>query len=437
MNTLLNAWGRSQNQRTQEEIWRDRFWQVGLWLAAVTLFSLDLGLLPMDDRENRLIQLAKALYPAPGHHFSQLIPKPEQMSADRHGPFVPALMALTYHWQGFSLGMTRFPGAMLSALAVPLIYAIGREVFSARIPAILSALLFLTFMPVVYEGRLASVNGAVLCFSCLFVVCGLRSRRNLRWSMAFGLSWAMLMLTQSSMALLLGVIIGIFLAWDTPRLLRSLYFWLGSLLGSLPILLWYGMQIGNKDPLFWTNFLLRSFTFAPPDLMFFKMLPFVPGLIFSISGLYWAWHAQNWGWAKLILLWTGVTLAAFVIGGHQAGISLAPYPALALAGGMALGECRNFPSDRPYPRLWLIGLLGYIVATSVIGLSLPWTYPAVIKAWHQYPLIFLILGADLLTLGTVYFLIKNRDPQFISLFFWGIYVCLFLFVISPYWSGIL
>jgi hypothetical protein len=197
------------------------------------------------------------------------------------------------------------------------------------------------------------------------------------------------------------------------------------------------MQIGNKDPSFWINFLLSSFTFAPPGLMFFKMLPFVPGLIFSISGLYWAWHAQNWGWAKLILLWASLTLAAFAIGGHQAGISLAPYPALALAGGMALGECRNFPSDRPYPRPWLIGLLGYIVATSVIGLSLPWTYPAVIKAWHQYPLIFLILGADLLTLGTVYLLIKNRDPQFISLFFWGIYVCLFLFVISPYWSAIL
>lgn len=431
MSTLIDAWGRSQNQRSRSEIWRDRGWQWGLWLAAIVLFSLDLGHLPLiPEQESNLAQFAQTLsITTSGNHFRELL---QGTTAEPNSPLVATLIALVYRWQGVSVWTTRLPGAMLGALSVPLIYGIGREIFSARVPAILSALLYLTFIPVVTAGRLASVNSAVLCFSCLLVVCGLRSRRNLRWSLALGLSWSLLMLTESRVGLLLGLIMGLFLAWDTPRLLKSSYFWLGSFLGSLPALAWYGSQFSSKDLLFWINLLLPSLSL--PSLSIIKMLLFMPGLVFSVTGLYWAWQAQNWGWAKLILIWTSMAIAAFVIGGDQAGITLAPYPALALAGGMALGEIKNLPSDRPYPVLWLKGLLVFIVAIAVVGLSLPWTYPTVITAWQQYKLLFLLLAAYLLTLVTSYLLIRRRDPQFIALFFWGNYVSLFLWVISPYWT---
>lgn len=437
MNTLIDAWGRSQNQRSREEIWRDRFWQIGLWLAAIGLFSLDLDRLPLRiGDESRLAQLVQNLYLTTNHSWEGLWAISPAMPSAFPGPLVPALIALAYHWQGFSVEMTRLPGAMLGALSVPLIYGIGREIFRSRVPALFSALLFLTFVPVVYEGRLASLSGTILCFSCLLVVCGLRSRRNLRWSLALGLSWATLMLTQGAIGLLMALVMGLFLAWDTPRLLKSSYFWLGIVLGSLPALLGYGLQFSAKPGL-GMGLLLSALSFAPPGLTVLKLLPFMPGLVFSVTGLFWAWQSQNWGWAKLILLWAGVAIAAFVWGGNQAGMMLAPYPALALAGGMALGEIQNLPSDRPYPASWQRGLLVWVVATGILGLSLPWTHPAAIANWRQYTLLLLILAAYFLTLITTYFLIKRRDPQFVAILLWGSYVSLFLFVISPHWTGIL
>ena len=44
------------------------------------------------------------------------------------------------------------------------------------------------------------------------------------------------------MGLLLGAIALLFLAWDTPRLLTSVYLWLGVICGSIPVIAWYAAQ---------------------------------------------------------------------------------------------------------------------------------------------------------------------------------------------------
>ena len=51
-----------------------------------------------------------------------------------------------------------------SLLSAVMRYAIGREIFPQRLPAVFSALIYLTLLPVARHGRLAMLDGAVVCF---------------------------------------------------------------------------------------------------------------------------------------------------------------------------------------------------------------------------------------------------------------------------------
>jgi 4-amino-4-deoxy-L-arabinose transferase-like glycosyltransferase len=328
--------------------------------------------------------------------------------------------------------MTRLPGAILASFSIPLIYGMGREIFPARLPAILSALLHLTFLPVIREGRLATENGALLCFGCLLILCGLRSRRDLRWSLGIGLSGSALFLAELQTGLLMMLLLGIFLAWDTPRLWGSLYFWLGSLLGLLPAITWYGWQLSNKgmgissivsgqfSPLWWQGTL--------------PLLPFLPGLVFSLSGLYRAWQSRLWGWAKLIIVWVAIAAIALVWGSHT-GMPLLLFPAFALAGGVELAEVRGLPGDLAYPRYWRTGLCFFILAIALRGTLWVVIYdPLTAASFWQ---VAIISTSQLFTLIVTLRLIYRRDPQFIYIFFWGLYVFSLLFFISPYWTSLI
>jgi 4-amino-4-deoxy-L-arabinose transferase-like glycosyltransferase len=366
-------------------------------------------------------------------------------------------MALAFRLGGVNEWTARFPGAMLTAISVPLLYGLGRELFARRTPAIFAALTYLTLLPVVRHGRLAMLDGAVLCFSLLLVFCVLRSRRDLRWGLGVGIAFGLLCLTKGIVALLLGAIAIAFMIWDTPRLLTGSYVWSGVLLGSIPVVAWYWAQWQHYGQAFlnvslWSQALDRMVVSVEgnqgaPWYYVLEILKYsLPWLVFFPQGYRLAWEHRNLSWAKLVLIWaTGYLLVISVMSTKLPWYVLPVYPALALAVGAYLAEIWQLsdwvgtrsvnthsvsttPSERRrYPIAWvilfsLVAIAGWSgsVYFSPIGLAPQAGLP-------------LILGAVALTLTVAIVLIVQRDSQFILVLFWGMYVSLVLFVASPYW----
>ena len=223
--------------------WVDRLWLLGLLLAAGVLYGVNLGDLPLRDwDEGTVAQVARDIWRSPSGSFVWLHPTIAGEPYLNKPPLIHWLMASAFRLGGVNEWTARFPGAMLTAISVPLLYGLGRELFARRTPAIFAALTYLTLLPVVRHGRLAMLDGAVLCFGLLLIFCVLRARRDLRWGLGVGLAFGLLCLTKGIVALLLGAIAIAFILWDTPRLLTGSYVWSGVLLGSIPVVAWYWAQ---------------------------------------------------------------------------------------------------------------------------------------------------------------------------------------------------
>ena len=433
------TWGRSGNRSRKTERWVEGLWILGLLLAALLLFGINLGSPPLLDGSEGVVALsAREIGRTPIEAWHWLNLTLTSQPALEAPLLLQALIAGAYKLGGFNEWTTRLPGAILCALSVPLLYGIGREIFPSRQSALFSSLIYLTLLPVVCWGRVASVDGAALCFVMLMMWSVLRSRRDLRWSLAVGMGLGLIALSKGILIglLLLGVAL-VFLAWDTPRLLSSVYWWTGLLLGSAPGVGWYALWLlQNHHPI--SKELVNSSlsrlwapTTPPRNLVWYYLAQIVkfsvPWLLFWPSGLRLAWENRNWGWAKLVLVWAGgYVLANLVLVNQLPWYVLPIYPALALAAGAYLGEVWNWPSRRLYPRFWSIGLivlaLSAIAATLVFGV-LPLTDRSLSVIFASVALTMIIAAA----------LVARRDLQFIPILFWGTYVSLLLFMTSPYW----
>lgn len=429
MKRQIFAWDCSRSKRQQRERWLEWGWIVGLLLAALVLFTVNLGNLPLGDREiESVARAARAIWESAGGEGDRGL----FVSFQSSSPFA-GVVALFYAVGGVNAGMTRLPGALLAALSVPCLYSVGREVFPSRLPALFSALLYLTFWPVVRSGRLAALGGPILCFTLLALLCLLRSRRDLRWSLGAGASLGLLSFTHSTIGLLVGAIALLFLVADTPRLLSSPLFGLGLCLGSGPALIWHvsrwrsataGLAIGEW---IWQQ-LARP---ASPQLLWLYSRAILfeawPWLLFSLYGFGLAKTQWNWSWAKLVLIWSGAFCAiAFLSGLAPAEAILPLYPAFALAGGAILAETHNLPHNRPYPTIWKFAFI--LIALSVMGACLA----IGIASGPDYTLL-LTLASVALTLAVAATLIERQERQFTIVLFWGAYVSLLLLASSPYW----
>ena len=435
-----SIWKRSPNKLRQSEIWLDYICVISLFGAALLLFLVNLGSSPLIDGDEAIVaQIAKEIYQHTtgfaGWLFPTLLDKPY---LDRP-PLIQGLIAGLYAISEVNEFTTRLPGALLGAISVLLIYKIGREIFVVRLPALFSALIYLTCLPVVRLGRLAMLDGPLLCFETLTILAILRSRRDLRWALVAGIGLGAMGFTHGFLCLQVMAIALLFWAWDTPRLLGSVYLWIGISLGIAPLVVWYAAQwyhyselqslgdiislsiapVSSRTSLpklsSWGNYLLFIFQYS------------VPWLIVFLGGLKLAWDNVNWGWGKLIIVWSGVYLATILIVVTQQSWYFLPlYPVLALAGGAKLDQIYNLPSYTPYPRHWSIifGLMAVLMAfigmyfgfTNYINFSLP-----------------LIFGSLTLTFGATSVFIARRERQFIALLFWGLYVSCFFFVSSSSW----
>lgn len=433
-------WGSSKKQYHQGDNWIDRLWIVGLLLATVLLFSINLGGLPLRDwDEGTVAQVAREIWRSPAGSWHWLYPTQGGEPYLNKPPLMHWLIALAYWVGGVNEWTTRLPGAMLSAISVPLLYSIGREIFPQRLPVIFSALIYLTMLPVVRHGRLAMLDGAVVCFFLFMMWCLLRSRRNLSYCLGVGIGFGLICLTKGILGVLLGAIAFLFLLWDTPRLLTTWYLWAGIFIGSAPVVLWYAAQWLHYGQMFTdkaiVNQSLRRIWASVEEhkepLWYYvlEILKYAwPWLLFLPQGLGKTWENRNLNWAKLVLVWSGVYLLAISVMGTKLPWYVLPiYPAIALAAGVQLANIWNWTPPASYPRA-VVAFLALLAVVSWFG-SLyfsPWS-PA--SDWEVQMILAAVAGT--MTLAAV--LAARGDRQFLLILFWGMYVSLLLLMTSSHW----
>ena len=427
------------------QLWRrddravDWAWAIGLGLLALVLYGINLGGLPLRDwDEGTVAQVARELARVPIGSESWWFPTLHDRPYFNKPPLLHWAIALLFRTFGESEWAARLPGALLGAAAVPLVFAVGRLIFTHRAAALFSALVYLTWLPVVRHGRLAMLDAAIVAFGLLTWCCLLRARRDLRWTLGIGFALGAIALLKGLVALLFGGLIFGFLVWDTPRLLRSPYLWLGGLLGLAPALAWYGAQWQHYGPAFFeTNLLNQSLRRVwdsvsdrggPPWFYVQELLELAwPWLFLLPAGLQAAWGDRDWPWGKLVLVWSlGYLLPISVMETKLPWYGLPLYPPLALAIGPLLGSLWEEPPAR-FGRSWqvIFGLLTLGGCAGAVYFS-AWATPL-------EPMLALALAALGLTGGAVVLLAQQGDRQLIPVAFWGMFVGLTLFFSSGSW----
>ncbi|MGF1491265.1 MAG: ArnT family glycosyltransferase [Microcoleaceae cyanobacterium] len=453
---------RFQNRSWIQSISTDGLWMMMLFLAALLLYSINLGGVPLRDWDEGIVaQVAREILQGesnwlyPTLHGDPYLNKP---------PLVHGLVAITYQLGGVNEWMARLPSALLTAISVPWLYSLGRELSPQRTPALFSALVYLTLLPVVRQGRLAMLEGTVLFLLIAMLWCVMRSRRNLRYALGSGLAFGLLCLTKGILlGILLGAITALFLLWDTPRLLRSPYLWIGLLLGSLPVVGWYIAQGLERPEFFGANLFDQSLkrvwdsvesNGGGPWYYLVELLKYSwPWLIFWPQALQFTWNHRNFSWSRLILVWTGVYLGAISLMGTKLPWYVLPlYPAMALCIGFYLAEIwregdpetgrwlqeksdqteASLESLCPQPQqLWPIFIViaaAGLVACLYYGHLLPRIHPTMVETDLQ-----LAMGACGITMAFTALLLFQRERQFLVILIWGSYLSLLMFFHSSHW----
>lgn len=433
-----SIWRRSPNKLRRSEIWLEFFSVTGLFLAALILFLVNLGELPLLDLSEGIVaQVAKEIYQNSDRFSHWVFPTLWDEPYLAQPPLVYGLIAIAYKIAGVNEFATRLPGALLGACSVLLIYSIGREIFVARFPALCSALIYLTCLPIVRYSRLAMSDGALLCFELMTIWAILRSRRDLRWSWMAGISLGLMSLTKGTIALQISIVIIGFLLWDTPRLLTSPYFLSGFFLGITPAIGWYAAHwlhygfdpIDNSLGVFLGQISATQLesTFSIRYFLTQSLQYIFPWTMVILAGLKLATRNVHWGWGKLVVVWIGVYLTLVLLAFDRYYWSILPlYPGLALAGGRQLYLIRNLPSYINYPRIWAYFFALMAVVATFAGLH--WG----IRDYIDFYLPF-ICGSLAITFAATAIAIAHQEKQFIPLLFWGLFVSIFLSIVSPHW----
>ncbi|MCU0568686.1 MAG: glycosyltransferase family 39 protein [Oculatellaceae cyanobacterium Prado106] len=430
--------------------WIDRLLAFTLLLLAIALLTFDLGNVPLRDWDEGIVaQVAREIAAAPFESLTWLHPTLWGSPYWNKPPLLHGLVAIAYTLGGVQEWTARLPGALLTACSVPLLYGVGREVFYLRLPSAFAALVYLTSLALVRNGRLAMLDGGVVCFSLLMLLCLLRARRNYRYSLGVGLGLGLLCLTKGVMvAGLMGAIALLFLRWDTPRLLRLPYFWVGILVGCIPAAMWYTAQLQRYGQLFFMHHLLDQSAQrvwedvennqGPPWYYLLELVKYgVPWILFLPQGLQLAWKNRNLSWAKLAIVWSGLYFLAISLMATKLPWYILPlYPALSLIVGAQVATLWRGGKHvgikqwifKPYSPLWM-GMFALLALVGWLGM--------LYYGWWSQPLeaeLQNTLSAFALTMTVTAWLIARQNPQFLAVLIWGMYVSLMLFFHSPHWN---
>ncbi|MEI3651464.1 MAG: glycosyltransferase family 39 protein [Dolichospermum lemmermannii FEM_B0920] len=405
----------------------------GLLLASLILWLIGLGNLPLRDwDEGTYAIVAREIYRTGNWLYPTIQGDPFLLKP----PWMQWLIAICYHIGGVQEFTTRFPGAFLTALGVPLLYLIGRLAFRENLPALFSALVYLTLLPVVRHGRLAMLDGMTISFFLLLLFCVLKARDNKKYALGIGFCLGLITLTKGMLVVVLAGIAGLFiLANKQLALLKNPFLWIGMLLGNFPAIAWYFAQWQHYGNIFLeVHFQSQAFdrlgkavegNTGPVWYYLLEVIKYgFPWLLFLPGGLYLSWKNRDTAWGCLTLIGTIVYFAIVSLMGTKLPWYIIPvYPFLALAIGANLSYIWQ---EGKFKTKFLTGFFGFLVIVCLAGC-------VYFSIFDKQPLLIIMSIILAITMVITSWLINQHNRQFISVLLTGMYLVLALLMISQSW----
>ena len=413
-------------------LFREKEWLFSLLVISLVLWLIFLGNSPLRDwDEGTYAIVAREIYRTGNWLYPTIQGEPFLLKP----PLMQWLIAWCYHLGGVQELTTRLPGAVLTALGVPLLYLVGRLAFNQSLPALFAALVYLTMLPVVRHGRLAMLDGMTISFFLLLLFCLLKARQNRKYALGVGFCLGLIILTKGTIVLLLGAIATLFMLADRQlALLKSPYLWVGIVLGNAPAITWYTAQWQHYGNTFLeVHFQAQAFdrllqpvegNSGPVWYYLLELLKYgFPWLFFLPGGLYLAWKKRHNTWGSLVLLGTIIYLGTISLMRTKLPWYVMPvYPFLALAIGANLSEVWQNRHFRV--RSWTI----FTAIISIAGLG-----GCVYFFLKKEPTLIVMSLVLTISMGIAAWLIKQRDRNFIPVLFSGMYLVLALLMSSQSW----
>ncbi|MEH1768687.1 MAG: glycosyltransferase family 39 protein [Nostoc sp.] len=413
-------------------VFPEKEWLFSLLVISLVLWLIFLGNSPLRDwDEGTYALVSREIYRTGNWLYPTIQGEPFLLKP----PLMQWLIACCYHLGGVQEFTTRLPGAVLTALGVPLLYLVGRLAFKQSLPALFAALVYLTMLPVVRHGRLAMLDGMTISFFLLLLFCLLKARQNRKYALGVGFCLGLIILTKGMIVLLLGAIACLFLLADRQlALLKSPYLWVGILLGNAPAIAWYIAQWQHYGNTFLeVHFQAQAFdrlvqtvegNSGPVWYYLLELLKYgFPWLLFLPGGLYLAWKERHHTWGSLVLLGTIIYLGTISLMRTKLPWYVMPvYPFLALAIGARFSEIWQHGNFRV--RTWTI----FMTIIAVAGLG-----GCVYFYLKKQPILIVMSIILTISMGMAAWLIKKRDRNFIPVLFIGMYLVLALLMSSQSW----
>ncbi|MBS9387588.1 MAG: glycosyltransferase family 39 protein [Dolichospermum sp. WA123] len=405
----------------------------GLLLASLILWLIGLGNLPLRDwDEGTYAIVAREIYRTGNWLYPTIQGDPFLLKP----PLMQWLIAICYHIGGVQEFTTRFPGAFLTALGVPLLYLIGCLAFRENLPALFSALVYLTLLPVVRHGRLAMLDGMTISFFLLLLFCILKARDNKKYALGIGFCLGLITLTKGMLVVVLAGIAGLFiLANKQLAIFKNPFLWIGMLLGNAPAIAWYFAQWQHYGDIFLqVHFQSQAFDRLGKAVegntghVWYYLLEVIkygfPWLLFLPGGLYLSWKNRDTAWGCLTLIGTIVYFVIVSLMGTKLPWYIMPvYPSLALAIGANLSYIWQGGKFRSK---FLMGFFGFLVIVGLAGC----VYFSIVD---KQPLLIVMSIILAITMVITSWLINQHNRQFISVLFTGMYLVLALLMSSQSW----
>jgi 4-amino-4-deoxy-L-arabinose transferase-like glycosyltransferase len=408
-------------------------WFLGLLVASLILWLIGLGNLPLRDwDEGTYAIVAREIYRTGNWLYPTIQGDPFLLKP----PLMQWLIAICYHIGGVQEFTTRFPGAFLTALGVPLLYLIGRLAFRENLPALFSALVYLTLLPVVRHGRLAMLDGMTISFFLLLLFCVLKARDNKKYALGIGFCLGLITLTKGMLVVVLAGIAGLFiLANKQLAILKNPFLWIGMLLGNFPAIAWYFAQWQHYGDIFLeVHFQSQAFdrlgkavegNTGPVWYYLLEVIKYgFPWLLFLPGGLYLSWKNRDTAWGCLTLIGTIVYFAIVSLMGTKLPWYIMPvYPFLALAIGANLSYIWQGGKFRSK---FLTGFFGFLIIVGLAGC-------VYFIMFDKQPLLIVMSIILAITMVITSLLINQHNRQFISVLLTGMYLVLALLMSSQSW----
>jgi 4-amino-4-deoxy-L-arabinose transferase-like glycosyltransferase len=411
-----------------------RYFMLILIISALLLWLIGLGNMPLKDwDEGTYALVAREIIRTGDWLYLKIQGDPFLLKP----PLGMWAIAISYQFCGISEFTTRLPCAILTAIGVPVLYQISYLLFDRKNPALLSALVYLTLLPVVRHGRLAMLDGMSITCWLLALLCLLKARQQRRWSLGIGLMLGAIALTKGLLVIVFAAIgLLILIATKQTEILKSPYLWMGIIIGQVPVISWYLAQYERYgDNFIQVHFLAQAVDRlsqsvedhqGPIWFYAFDIIEYTfPWLLFIPGGTILAWRNSQQSWARFTLIGSIVYFSIVSLMKTKLNWYIMPvYPFLAIFAGAYLSLI--WEEKQP---VYTGARFGWLLFASVAGI-LGCGYFAVVE---KNPILVLMSLSLAVSMGLAAVLVRQQNRLFIPTLFLGMYLVLFTLMSSQSW----